>query len=60
MTIGSNFFKFFKFSNFFNFIFLNSYPLILNLILTFAYGINKIVKTYGIDKDSQGSRPEVG
>ncbi len=52
MTIGSNFFNFFNFSNFFNFIFLNSYPLILNLILTFAYGINKIVKTYGIDKDS--------
>ncbi len=42
MTIGSNFFNFFNFfnfSNFFNFIFLNSYPLILNLILTFACGI---------------------
>ena len=36
MTIGSNFFNF---SNFFNSIFLNSYPLILNLILTFACGI---------------------
>ena len=52
MTIGSNFFKFFKFSNFFNSIFLNSYPLILNLILTFACGIKKQVKTYGFDKDS--------